>query len=106
MGWETRLRGGRYYTRSRRRGGRVVREYVGAGPAAELVALLDAQEREEREAAAAAWQAERRRLEDLDAPVAELCAVTDALATAALLLAGCHQHKRQWRRRRDARTGT
>ena len=72
----------------------------------ELAALLDQRDREERAAAAAAWQAERVRLEALDAPVADLCAMTDALATAALLLARCHQHKREWRRRRDARTGT
>ncbi len=106
MGWETRERGGRYYYRSRWANGRPVKEYVGTGRVAELAALLDAREREEREAAAAAWQAERERLEALDAPVAQLCTVTDALAMAALLLAGCHQHKREWRRRRDARTRT
>ena len=104
MGWEPRP-GGVYYYRSKRVGGRPVREYIGTGLVAELAALLDAQEREEREAAAAAWQAERERLEALDAPVAELCAATDALATAVLLLAGCYQHKRELRRRRDARTG-
>ena len=105
MGWEPRP-DGVYYYRSKRVGGRPVREYVGAGPVAELAALLDQRDREERAAAAAAWQAERVRLEALDAPVADLCAMTDALATAALLLARCHQHKREWRRRRDARTGT
>ena len=106
MGWETRQRGGRYYTRSRRAGGRVVREDIGIGPTAELAALLDERVREEREAAAAAWRAERARLEALDEPVTELCALTDALAAAVLLLSGCHQHKREWRRRRDHSRGT
>jgi hypothetical protein len=45
MGWER----GRYYTRSRREGGRVVREYVGAGPAAALISQFDAIERVRRE---------------------------------------------------------
>ena len=45
MGWDK----GRYYTRSKKANGRVVREYVGAGRVAELVAQMDALERERRE---------------------------------------------------------
>ena len=105
MGWEPRP-GGVYYYRSKRVGGRPVREYVGTGPLAELAALLDARERDEREAAAADWRAERERLKALYEPVTELCALTEALAAAALLLSGCHQHKREWRRRRDHSRGT
>ena len=101
MGWERRSRGGLYYTRSRRVGGRVVREYVGTGLAAELAARLDAAERGRRGARAAAGRAERERLDAADATLAELSAVADALARSALLLAGYHRHDRgEWRRRR------
>ena len=101
MAWETRERGGRYYTRSRKVGGRVVREYVGAGRVAELAAALDAAERRER-------AEERQRLreaEATDAPafaaLADLGAVLDGLAAAFLIGAGYRRHNRgEWRRRR------
>ncbi len=46
MAWETRNGRGRYFYRTRRIKGRVVKEYVGTGPAAEAAALEDAQARE------------------------------------------------------------
>jgi hypothetical protein len=49
MGLE--IRGTRkYYTRSKRVDGRVVRQYVGSGEFAEVMAELDALERAERQA--------------------------------------------------------
>jgi hypothetical protein len=89
-----------YYYRSRKVNGRVIREYVGRGRVAELVAQLDAVNRKEREARAAAWRAEKARLDALDASVAALIQLTDLLTRAALQAAGYHQHKRQWRRKR------
>jgi hypothetical protein len=95
MGWE---RG--YYYRSRKVGGRVVRQYVGKGRAALLAARLDAAERAKRQAQADAWREERARLDALDAEVEALAAVTDGLVRAALQAAGLHEHKGQWRRKR------
>jgi hypothetical protein len=100
--WEKRERGGLYYTRSRKVGGRVVREYVGTGPLAKLVAEMDALERRQREKEAEAWQVERGRVETLDEPTEGLCEATELLTRATLLAAGYHQHKRgQWRKRRE-----
>ena len=99
--WENRERGGLYYTRSRKVGGRVVREYVGNGPLAELVARMDALERRRREEEAEAWREEKERLEALEGPVEELCEAAEVLARAALVVAGYRQHKRgEWRKRR------
>ena len=101
MGWERRKRGGLYYTRSRKLDGRVVRQYIGTGLLGEMVAVMDAGERAEREAEAEAWRAEREHLEAADAEVDSLCEVSEALARGALMLAGYYRHHRgEWRRRR------
>ena len=100
MGWER----GRYYTRSRKVDGRVVREYIGSGYDAELIARLEALRREEREEERAARQAERAELNALDAPLDRLFQETELLARAALVAAGFRQHKRgEWRKRRGNR---
>lgn len=101
MGWETRARGGSYYTRSRRIEGRVVREYVGCGRKGELAAMADAQRRAEREADRAAIRAERERVRAIDAELAGLHRTVDQLTRGALLAAGFERYKRQWRYRRD-----
>ena len=98
MGWEL----GRYYTRSRKRNGRVVREYIGGGEVARLVAEMDAIDRDERKAKAAAWRAEKARMDSLDAEVAAVCCMADLVARAVLTAAGYHQHHRsEWRKRRE-----
>ena len=99
--WEWRERGGPYYTRSRKEGGRVVREYVGGGALGEIAALEDAHARSRRQEEAALWKEDRGRLEELAAPVDELCEAAEVLARAALLAAGYRRHTRgEWRKRR------
>ena len=102
MGWETRKKGGRYYTRSRKANGRVVREYVGGGVIGEFASRMDAEEREEREARRAASRGERRRFDELDEISANVCRATGTILRAVLESAGYHQHKRgEWRKRRE-----
>lgn len=99
MGWDK----GKYYTRSRRVSGRVVREYFGTGPVAELMAARDAEARIKRANDRFAANAERDRLAELDRHVDELSRLTDLIAEAALLAAGFRQHHRgDWRKRRDS----
>ena len=104
MGWESRARGGRYYTRSRKVNGRVVREYVGTGPVAELMAEMDALERTRRISEREVLRAERDKTVSVEASVGALCEAVDLMVRTALLLAGYRQHRRgEWRRRRASK---
>lgn len=103
MAWETRRRGGRYFTRSQRQGGHVVRVYVGGGERGEYAAAVDAIARERREAERVEHTRERRRLGTVDAQLTAWYAAVDAQVRAALTAAGYHQHKRgEWRKRRGS----
>ena len=98
MGWDR----GRYYTRSKKVNGRVVREYVGTGRVAEMAAQLDALTREAREQEAEVLRRVKEELSALDADLTTLAEATDLAVRAALLAAGFHQHKRgEWRKRRE-----
>ena len=101
MAWEKRQRGGHYYTRSKRVGGRVVREYVGTGRIGELAAAADARERAKRAAEAEAWRTERVEMAATDELVREFDALVSLLTRGTLIAAGYHRHHRgEWRRRR------
>lgn len=105
MGWETRSRGGRYYTRSRKVGGRVMREYVGEGLVGEMAAETDALMREQRRLDALAWREERERLGAIERGLVAYCRAVGELARERLKAAGYHQHARgEWRRKRVAKT--
>ena len=104
--WERRARGGLYYTRSRKEGGRVVREYIGGGVLGEIAALQDEYERRYREEEAAFCKEECQRLEGIMAPIDELCEAAEVLARAALVAAGYRRHNRgEWRKSRDQKEG-
>ena len=103
MGWERRKRGSWYYTRSKKVGGRVVREYVGGGLLGQLAALSDAERRAKRKAEADAWLAERANLERADAALYILCDTSEAMARGSLILAGYYRHHRGEWTKRDAK---
>jgi len=98
MAWEKHINT-MYYYRARRKNGRIIKEYIGRGEAAERAAAVDAAARARRAANSA-----RRRAERLP-----LLAMIDATRTfedycrtmteATLLASGFHRHHRgQWRR--------
>lgn len=79
-----------------------MREYVGSGPIAELVALQDEAERWRREEESRAWREEREDLERLDEEVGEMCELAELLTRAAVAAAGYRQHNRgEWRKPRE-----
>ncbi len=101
MGWETRQGRGRYYTRSRKVHGRIIRDYVGTGLVAELAAQQDAAERAQRRLERARLQHEAARWEATTVPLLQLSQLLDGLTAATLIAAGYHQHHRgAWRKRR------
>jgi len=102
MGWKQ-INGNRYYYRSRRVGNRVISEYRGYGLYADLAALEDQIDAENRKTEREAWKAEVNRFRRQDQEINDTLTLIDKLTFSALLLAGYHQHNRQWRRRRGRR---
>jgi hypothetical protein len=103
MGWERRDRGGHYYVRSRRVGGRVVREYIGGGDLGILAAHLDERAREQRETERTALRSLIETEDRLGAEVAAVDDLAETLARMALIAAGYRQHHRgKWRKRRES----
>jgi len=104
MAWEQRGEK-RYYYHSERVGSRVVRRYIGTGAIAELAATADDLRRLERAIEIRERRAEQERLAAAEAPLLELCELSERLAHAALLAAGFHRHDRgAWRRTRGPKT--
>jgi hypothetical protein len=104
MAWESRKGRGRYYTRSRRKGGRVVREYLGKGWKAIIASDIDELLKAKRAAATASRREEKGEVQKLDADLLAISQGVDLIAKAALLAAGYRQHHRgEWRRKRERR---
>jgi hypothetical protein len=101
MGWE--MRGnGQYYYRKRRRGRRVVSEYVPSSIAM-LIEGLDAEKRNERERLRQSERIERERLRAVNQVVDEVGEYVRPIVERALIDNGFHRHKGQWRKKRNGR---
>jgi hypothetical protein len=95
MAWQR----GKYYVKNKRIGCQVVTEYIGCGEVADLIAELDALDRQRRQFERDMHAAERVRYDDPPELLLFFSHV-DALVTTVLESAGYHRHKRQWRLRR------
>lgn len=101
MGWD---KDGRYYTRSRRENGRIVREYIGGGLLGKYACRQDAIQREKRETEREQERILREEIQARDRCLDELEATVDLVLRALLTSAGFHQHHRgEWRKRRGQR---
>lgn len=103
MAWENR-NGSRYYYQKRREGGRVVSRYVGAGALAELSAQIDEIDRERQALERENWRASQAEDAAIDKEIAEYSRLLRQFTAAVLLASGYHQHKRQWRVKRERKT--
>ncbi len=99
MSWETRGNQ-RYYYRRRKVGGRVIAEYIGAGYAAEALAVLDDFDRQQRQQAAADWRATIKADRRTAAALADVDDLVKSAVAAVLIANGYHTHRRQWRKMR------
>lgn len=81
-------------------GGRVLREYIGCGPAAGAIAALDAEDRRLREEQLEKHREEVAAAEAIDQQLKELAELSSLLIEAELLKAGYHKHKGEWRKQR------
>ena len=102
MGWERRGNQS-YFYRSRRSGGRVVKEYVGAGRLAKLAAAEIGNRRQDREEARIRHRRMRHELLALESLASTGQVEFTQRAERVLDRAGFHFHRGEWRRRRARR---
>jgi hypothetical protein len=100
MGWEDR-NGKSYYYQKRREGTRVRSVYVGAGLVGQFASVADESTRGELDEQRRELRREIEEQDAIDARIDAVCDLTEKLVMAALIASGFHQHKRQWRRKRN-----
>jgi hypothetical protein len=102
MAWEER-NGRSYYYQKKREGSRVRSVYIGAGLVGQFASAADKSTRAELDEKRRALRREIEEQKAVDARIDAVCDLTEKLVTAALIASGFHQHKRQWRLKRDGK---
>ena len=97
MSWQTRSGNRRYFTSSHRADGRVIREYYGIGPIADLADSICTLQAKKTAELAEAWKRETARLSEIDAPFGKLTQLTNELVRATLLTLGLRKHPTKWK---------
>jgi hypothetical protein len=99
MGWKT-INGHRYFYKLEREGGRVKSTYFGARESGSLMAEWIALERLERAEERERLREDREESDAAERAISDWFDGVQAVAEAAMVAAGLHKHKGQWRRRR------
>ena len=104
MSWDRKGRSrSRFFYLSVRVGGRVKKVYVGKGPKARAAAQILKERKEAWMAARIARQRIMEQTIEADRLLGDFIREVNVLTAATMLVAGWHNHKGQWRRRRDDR---
>src|SRR5262245_28141337 len=99
MGWKS-INGRRYFYKCERRGDRVKTAYFGAGTDGRLMARVVAFERSEREANRERLREEREETATEERASSRWFDDVQAVANVAMIAAGYHRRKGEWRKRR------
>ena len=103
MAWEER-KVNRYYYRKERDGDRVRSVYVGNDEVAAVIADVETADKERRKGLRAIERGDREEQQAIDKQIDEVISLARLLADAAMIEAGYHRHKGQWRKRRERNT--
>lgn len=105
MSWIRKARGARqgYFYRSVRDGDQVRKVYLGRGPKAAEAAQEIEQRRQSQIALREDWLREKSKTAAPEQCLAEARMIVNVLYRTVLLLAGFHEHRGQWRKRRKGK---
>lgn len=99
---------GVYFYEKERNGGKVRSVYAGSGETALLLNQMHLWKKEEKEFEKESKRREKlreiERENEIDSVVESLCEMSRILTDAFFLTNGFHQHKRQWRKKRNGKT--